>query len=62
MIPAVKFLGPSAEGEIGGAEFDSQLINIFWVSVFFCQLIQAHVRLTVSRGPDLPPNDLDCHI
>lgn len=62
MILAVKLLGPSAEGGTGDAEFGSQLINILWVSVFFCQFIQAHVRLTVPMRPDLLPNDLDCHI
>lgn len=48
--------------EAWDAEFGSQLINILWVSVFSCQFTHALVRFTVSMGPDMLPNYLDCHI
>lgn len=62
VISAINLPGSCGAGGTGDAEIGLQMINTLWFPVFLCQFPQACARLTLSNGPDQPPNDLDCHI
>lgn len=61
MIAAVKLLESNTEEGIGDAEFVSQFINILWLSSFF-PVYSGTCQACSFKGPDVFPNDLDCHI